>query len=227
MNLRVDGKAGTPRKYNSEGRKEAAHATRAAILEAARTVFLDRGYVGTSMSAVAEIANVALDTIYAVAGKKPELLRLVVETAISDEVDTVPAEQRDYVRAIRATPRAVTKLKLYAGAIAAIQPRLAPVFKILKAAAPLDAGLTALWQGISERRAANMKLLARDLAATGELRKSLSVSQVADILWSMNSPEYYLMLVEERQWSKETFERWLADAWIRLLLKNPSQEESP
>ena len=89
----------------------------------------------------------------------------------------------------------------------------------LQAAAPLDPNLKALWQEISQRRAANMRLLAKELAATGRLRTGISVSEVADIIWSMNSPEFYLLLVDQRGWSDEDFERWLADAWLRLLLE--------
>jgi hypothetical protein len=92
------------------------------------------------------------------------------------------------------------------------------LFKVLQGAAPLDPELAALWKTISERRAKNMRLFAADLAATGRLQPRLSVTKVADIVWSMNSPEFYLLLVEERGWSSEEFESWLADSWIRLLL---------
>ncbi len=64
-----------------------------------------------------------------------------------------------------------------------------------------------------------MRLLAADLAATGRLRRQLSVEKTADIIWSMNSPEFYLLLVEQRGWSSKEFEEWLGDAWIRLLLE--------
>ena len=56
-------------------------------------------------------------------------------------------------------------------------------------------------------------------AATGRLRRDLSISKVADIVWSLNSPEFYLLLIEERGWTAEDFEHWLADAWVRLLLE--------
>jgi len=100
----------------------------------------------------------------------------------------------------------------------AIQPRLAPIFRVLQAAAPQDDDLDLLWREIASRRAANMRLLAQDLVATGRVRRELSVDKVADIIWSMNSPEFFLLLVEQRGWSLGDFERWLADAWIRLLL---------
>jgi hypothetical protein len=90
---------------------------------------------------------------------------------------------------------------------------------VLQAAAPLDEDLRALWREISERRAANMRLLARDLQATGGLREDLSADDVADVIWSTNSPEFYLLLVAQRGWSPERFQRWLAEAWKRLLLR--------
>lgn len=193
--------------------------TRQSIFDAARRLFLERGYAGTTMPAIAQAAGVALDTVYATAGKKPTLFRLLIETAISGRDDAVPAQERDYVRAIRAEPDAATKLRLYAAALRTIQPRLAPLFQVLQAAAPLDPTLKALWQEISQRRAANMRLLAKELAATGRLRAGLSDAMVADIIWSMNSPEFYVLLVEQRGWSPDDFERWLAQAWVQLLLK--------
>jgi AcrR family transcriptional regulator len=207
------------RVYDASSRKEAAQRTRQSIIEAAGRLFLERGYAGATMQAIAEAAGIALDTVYATVGRKPTLFRLLVETAISGRDEAVPAEQRDYVRAIRAEPNARAKLKIYAAALGLIQPRLAPLFQVLQAAAPLDSDLEALWREISQRRAANMRLLAEELAGTGQLRTGLSVSMAADIIWSMNSPEFYLLLVGQRKWPPKEFETWLADAWARLLLE--------
>jgi AcrR family transcriptional regulator len=206
------------RAYDSLSRQESARATRQAILTVARRLFLQRGYGATTMPDIAKAADVALDTVYAAVGRKPALFRLLVETAISGEDEAVAAEQRDYVQAIRVEPDAARKLSIYAAALCEIQPRLAPLFSALQAAAPLDSDLSSLWREIAERRAANMRLLADDLASTGRLRPELSISAVADIIWSMNSPEFYLLLVEQRGWSIGQFEQWLADAWTRLLL---------
>ena len=175
--------------------------------------------IGLTIGAVAKAAGVNIDTVYASVGKKPALFGLLVEAAISGGDAAVPAQERDYVRAIRAEPDAAAKLRIYAAALGAIQPRLAPIFAVLQAAAPQDEALNSLWQDIARRRAENMRLLAQDLAATGRLRPGLSVDRVADIIWSMNSPEFYLLLVEQRGWPLEEFERWLADAWARLLLE--------
>lgn len=206
------------RTYNSGARKAAAEATRLKILEAARAAFLECGYAGATMPAIARKAGIALDTVYAAVGKKPALMRLLVETALSGGSEAVDAEARDYVAAIRAEPDARRKLALYAHAIGAIQPRLAPIFKVLQTAALQDEGLGALWREISDRRAANMRLFVQDLMVTGQARTDLTEAQAVDIVWSMNSPEFYLLLTEQRGWSAPQFTAWLADAWRRLLL---------
>lgn len=207
------------RPYVSPQRSEAARETRSRILEAARDLFLSRGYAGLTMQAVADRASVALDTVYAAVGRKPELVRLIVETAISNTDQAVPAEQREYVLRIRTAASARKKLDIYAAAVVDIQSRLAPVVRTLSSAAVTEPELDKIWREISERRARNMKLFATDLIATGEVRAGLGVERVADILWATNGPELYTLLVVERGWAARELERWLADAWARLLLQ--------
>ncbi len=210
--------AKTKRNYNSNLRQEAASHTRRAIIDAARRLFIERGYAAATMQDIAAAAGITLDTVYASIGKKPALFRLLIESAISGMDSAVPAEQRDYVKAIRAESDARKKLAIYANALGAIQPRLAPLFRVLQQAAVIDPGLGALWAEIARRRAANMELLAKDLIASDGLRRELSQRRVADILWSMNAPEFYLLLVESRGWTPAEYENWLADAWARLLI---------
>src|SRR3569833_2182323 len=166
------------RAYDAASRREAAGSTRRAMLDAARAMFCEKGYSGTSMQAIAQAAGIALDTVYASVGKKPALFALLVEAAISGTNVAIPAEERDYVRAIRAETDAARKLEIYAAALRSIQERLAPLFRVLQEAAPLDARLGELWNGIAERRARNMRLLAKDLAQTGKLRRDLSIDMV-------------------------------------------------
>lgn len=207
-----------PRPYRSARRAEQAAATRQAILVAARDLFVRNGYGATTVAEVAAQASVAVDTVYASIGRKPELLRELVETAISGVDHAVPADERDYVVRIRATPGAADKLRLFADATGAIQQRMAPVFLALRDAAHTDAACADLWRQISERRAANMRQLAAELLATGEVRRELAIDDIADVIWSMNGAEYWDLLVRQRGWAPARFAQWLADAWTRLLL---------
>jgi AcrR family transcriptional regulator len=204
------------RRYDATRRRQAAARTRAAILDAARDLFTERGYAATPMTAIAERAGVALDTVYASVGRKAELARLLVETAISGTGEAIPAEQRDYVRTIRAAPDANTKIAIYAAAVAAIAPRMTPVLVIIQQAAPAHPELAELWQGIAERRAANMRRFIADLATAAPLR--LDPDQAADIVWATNSAELYQLLAGQRGWSPQRYESFLADTWCRLLL---------
>lgn len=128
----------------------------------------------------------------------------------------VPAEERDYVQAIRAAPDAETKIAIYASAMRMIAGRLGPVLGIIQQAAPAEPELAALWREITERRAANMRRFAADLAAVAALRVELD--EAADIVWATNAPELYQLLVYQRGWTPEHYEHFLADTWRRLLL---------
>lgn len=207
-----------PRAYRSPLRSQQAHGTRRAVLDAASELFRAHGYAATTMGAVARAAGVALDTVYASVGPKPVLFRLLLETAISGTDEAVSAEQRDYVQVIRAEPDAAAKLAIYAAALGRIQPRLAPLFQVLQQAGTVHRELAELWEEIATRRAVNMRLLAAELAAAGGLRDGLTEAEAADVLWSLNSPELYLLLVDQRGWDPPRYERFLADAWRRLLL---------
>jgi AcrR family transcriptional regulator len=204
------------RRYDTTRRRQAAARTRVAILEAARQLFSGRGYAATSMTAIAEQAGVALDTVYAAVGRKPELARLLIESAISGTDQAIPAEQRDYVRAIQAAPDAETKIAIYAAAITAIAPRMALVLGIVQQAAATEPDLAALWTEIAERRADNMRLFVADLAAVASLR--LDPGEAADIVWATNAAEMYQLLVGQRGWTPQRYERFLTDTWRRLLL---------
>ena len=210
--------SGAKRRYHSPRRAERAAATRQAVLASARELFVNHGYASTTVAEIAAGAGVAVDTIYATVGRKPAILRLLVETSISGTDRPVAADQRGYVKEVQASSTARQKIAVYAAAITTIQQRLAPVFVALRDAAAVDSECRALWTEIADRRAANMRLFAADLRAAGGLRADLSDEQAADIIWTMNSAEYWVLLVVDRGWTPPQFESWLNDAWCRLLL---------
>jgi AcrR family transcriptional regulator len=218
MDEKVKAQPAGKRPYRSPRRVEQAAATREAILTAARNLFVEKGYAAATVAEIAQRARVSLDTVYAAIGRKPALLRELVETAISGTDQAVPAEQRDYVTRVRAAATAHDKIAIYARAVTEIQQRMAPVFLALRDAATTDEDCAALWTEIARRRAANMRTFAADLRATGQLRDDLTDDQVADIIWSMNAAEYWVLLVRERAWTPDQFGAWLTDAWTRLLL---------
>ena len=207
-----------PRSYDTTTRQNQSAATRQRIVDAARALILDRGYRATTIAAIAAQAGVNNDSVYALVGRKPVLLREIIEQAISGTDHEVVAEEREYVRAVRAASDPAKKLAIYARAVVATNRRMAPLFLALRDASSTEPEAQEVWQEISERRAANMRKLARDVKVAGGLRRGLSIDQAADIVWAMNSAELFVLLTIERGWSLKRYEKWLADSWCRLLL---------
>jgi AcrR family transcriptional regulator len=210
------------RSYDGSQRRAAAERTRLAILAAARDLFAEGGYAATSVQAVAERAGVSLDTVYAGVGRKPQLLLAVHDMALAEGPAPVAAGQRDYVHAVKAAPTAEAKIRTYAAAMARVLPRTVPIMRALREAGATEPECAAQHDAISERRAANMRLFVADLRATGELRDDLTDVDAADLVWSLNSPEWF-GLVTGRGRSAEEYAELLADVLVRTLLaRRPS-----
>ncbi|MEO5982703.1 MAG: helix-turn-helix domain-containing protein [Pedococcus sp.] len=205
------------RAYHSNVRAVRAEQTRHAVLVAARDLFVQLGYDATTVTMVADRAGVAVDTVYASVGRKPQLAAAVVDMVLGASEEPVTAEERDYVKAIRAADGARRKIDLYAAAVGDVVPRTAALLGALRRAGEVDEECARSWSAVVERRAQNMLLFAADLRATGELRDDLTDREVADLVWSTNSPEYW-QLLQSRGWSQQRYAQLLADLWHRLLL---------
>ena len=205
------------RRYDSPARRERAERTRRAVLFAARDLFTRRGYAETSVADVARRAKVSVDTVYASVGRKPQLLLAVHDMLLGSADEPVPAEERDYVRRIREAPTAEDKIRLYAEALAELLPRTVPLNLALREAGASEPGCRELRAAISRRRRANMRLFAADLRQTGRLRPDLTDEQAADLVWSMNSPEYFQLLTDAGCTPAE-YADLVADTWTRTLL---------
>lgn len=206
-----------PRKYDASTRRAGAERTRRRVLEAARHLFLTRGYAATSVAGIARWAEVSVDTVYNAVGRKPDLMLAVHDMVLSAGNEPVPAEQRDYVIEIREAVTAERKISLYATALARLLPTTTPLMNALGDAGRTDTRCRTMWETINARRAANMLHFAADLRATGELRADLTDGQVADLVWSMNSAEFF-GLHAARGTTADEFGALLADVWTRTLL---------
>ncbi|MEO6126653.1 MAG: TetR/AcrR family transcriptional regulator, partial [Ilumatobacteraceae bacterium] len=168
--------------YNNSARRERSEGTRQRIIDAARAIMVERGYRGTTIAEIAGRADVHVDTVYELVGRKPVLLKELIEQAISGTDRAVIAEERDYVKALQAEPHARNKLAMYARAVRAIQSRIAPLLVALRDAAETEPEARQVWLETSNRRAKNMRKFARDLHRTTELRADVSIEQAADVV---------------------------------------------
>jgi len=209
--------ASVKRPYDNEGRRAQSDANRRRVLEVARELMMTKGYRATTIAAIARQADVHVDTIYALVGRKPEILGQLIELAISGADTPLVPEERDYVHRMHDEPDPVERLRIYAAAVRAIQVRMAPLLVALRDASSTEPEAKAVWQQISDRRAGNMRLLVSDMG-DGVLRDGLSIEDAADAIWATASSELFVLLTDERGWSIDHYEQWLHDSWCRLLL---------
>ena len=187
------------------------------VLASAHRRFTSTGYAATSVAEIAADAGVNLDTVYASVGRKPQLLLGVIDMVLGSSKQPVPAEERDYVKAVRAAATAPEKISIDAQTLARLMPEVAPLFAALRQAALTDPECARVRDDVADRRAANMRLFAAGLRATGELRGDLSDDEVADLVWATNAPEFF-DLVAARGRTPAQYADLLAGLWTRTLL---------
>jgi TetR/AcrR family transcriptional regulator, regulator of autoinduction and epiphytic fitness len=210
----------TRRRYDSRRRRAQAAQTRRDIVAAAHQVFLDRGYAGTTMAAVAEAAGVVVETVYRAFGSKAGLFKAVIEAALAGGVERaeIAVEQRPAIRAVIAETDPRRQLELYARTQPGIHRRIGPLMKVLAGAAAADAALAAVARQLDEQRLAGMGGFANLLAERGALRPGMSVDEARDLMWTLASHPVYDLLVNERGWAPERYRDWLADTLARAVL---------
>jgi AcrR family transcriptional regulator len=206
------------RRYESPRRREQAEATRLKILTAAQSLFEDHGYAGTSMAAVAAEAGVALKTVYLAFETKSGLLRALWNLRLRGERDDLPVAEQDWYREVMAEPDPKRQLRLNARNSRDVKARAGGLMEVIGAAAPSDAEVGALWKRIQEQFYENQRTIVESLAKKGALRAELDVAAAADILWTLNHPNVYRLLVAERGWAAERYEEWLGDTLCSELL---------
>jgi AcrR family transcriptional regulator len=206
------------RRYDSRGRQEQAGRNRWAMLQAARRLFLDRGYAATTMPAIAAAAGVSVQSVYKAFGNKAALLKAVFDVAMAGDDEPVAMLQRAALGRVRDEPDPRRKLELYGEFVAEVTPRHVPVQLLAKAAAATDPEAAGVWEQLQAERLAGLALFARALGDAGHLRPDVPVEEARDLLWACNSPETYDLLVLQRGWTPERYGRWVAGTLIAALL---------
>jgi AcrR family transcriptional regulator len=207
-----------PRPYDTTNRQRQAAETRRRIFEAAQELFTRDGYVTTTIAAIAEHAGVAVQTVYASTKSKRDILKGILDLAISGEEEQVPIQASSRWREIEAEPDPRTKLRELAQLHRDICVREAPAFAIMADAAGSDPEIRTLMQDMADQRYQDHQRLAKTLHETGDIRPDLSSRRAADIIWALANEQTYLALVRDRRWSTHDYEDWLADQLIAALL---------
>jgi AcrR family transcriptional regulator len=198
----------TKRRYDATRRAARAARTRDTVVEAARHLFEQHGWSGTTVAAVAERARVSRQTVEGVFGTKTALLRAAVDLSIRGDTDPRPMPRRDVVAEMEQAPDARTMLDLHARHIRTINARSARMAWVVEHAAASTPPVAELWETMT----ANRRYATR-WAATTLLGKrgapALARKEVEEAFWVGIDWRTYRSLTEERGLAPAAFERWL------------------
>ena len=191
---------------------------RRAVLDAARTLFLERGYSATTIEGISGAAEVPQATVYRLFSSKKGILKVLVDTSIAGDDEPVPIAERSHVRPLLDTTRPKDSLARLAAISVDINTRTAPIYRILVSAASSDTDAAAILDELTRQRQEGQGRVATALARTKALRTGVSARDAGDLIHALASPELYHLLVVDRAWSPERYQQWLADALAGQLL---------
>ena len=203
----------------TDGRGQArTRLARTAVVEAARALFLERGYGATTIEAISAEADVPVATVYRLFSSKHGILKALLDVLITGDDEAVPMPERPHVRALVADPDPKVQLAGFVTIAADVNSRVAPVYRILVSAAGSDPDAAALLDELTHQRQEGQRLLARSLMRAGALRPGLRERDAGDVIHALMSPEMYRLLVVDRRWKLDRYERWLTDLLADQLL---------
>jgi AcrR family transcriptional regulator len=191
---------------------------RAAVVEAARSLFLERGYGATTIDAISELADVPPATVYRLFSSKHGILKSLLDVSIVGDDENIPMADRPQIRTLLAEPDPREQLAGFVAITAHVNAGIAPLYRVLVSAAGTDADAAALLDALARQRHQGQRLIARSLARAGALRPGLHERDAADIIHALLSPELYRLLVIDRGWKTERYQPWLAKTLIDQLL---------
>jgi len=206
------------RRYDASRRQALARQSRANVLGAARSLFLDNGYSATTMAAVAAEAGVSVETVYKAFENKAGLLKAVFDVAVVGDDEPVPMLERAAVKENVAEPDPREKLRMYGRFYVQSARRAVPVQLLARQAAASDPAAAQVWEQMMAERLTGMTAFAHDLHRGGHLREGVTVEEARDVLWAYNAPEIWELFVIRRGWQPERFARWVSEALIAALL---------
>ena len=191
---------------------------RAAVVKAARALFLERGYGATTIEAISDASDVPPATVYRLFSSKLGILKALLDVSIAGDDEAVPLPDRAHVRSLVDEPDPRRQVAGFAGVTAQVNARTSPIYRILASAASSDPDAAGLLGQLAQQRQQGQGLLARTLARGGALRPPLQERDAADIIHALMSPEVYRLLVADRGWQPDRYEQWLTQALIDQLL---------
>jgi AcrR family transcriptional regulator len=199
-------------RYHSPLRTDLAAATRTAILDCARELYINRGYNNVTVAQIAAAAGVAVQTVYASTGGKAEIMRDLLIPAIQ----TPEAEQT--LMTVRGIHDARQVIDTAARGTRAAHEAHWDMLEALVPECRTEPAAAAVLEAGNAEYLAALTIIGNRIIELGPLREDVDPARVPDLLWFYIGQDAWFSLVSHRRWSFDNAERWLATQAKRALL---------
>jgi AcrR family transcriptional regulator len=191
------------------------------VLDAAASVFLDRGYGAATIRAIATQAKVSVPTVEAAFGTKARLLKAAIDVAIAGDDEPVPVLDRAWAADAREAGSVEVFLSVIAGVVAAAQARSAGLVLAVFEGLAKDRELEQVAGQMVAQRAVTASWIVDGVSQAASLREGCSNEEAIDTVWVLMDPAVFERLTRRRGWTLEHYERWFARSVARLLTADP------
>jgi len=217
------------RGYDTRRRQAQARETQAHIADAARALFVERGWVATSVRDIADRAGVSVQTIYnAFEGGKAAIFRRVMDIVVVGDDEPVAMSDRPEYQAMLEAEDPSEHLSIGIGLNVALLQRMEPLMPTIREAVAADPAIAEAWRAnYGQNRHAGMATSMTRLAELDALRPGVDVVRATDIMWTILSVESYEALVIARGWAPDGFADWVLDTLQTTLLRPARSRRSP
>lgn len=201
------------RPYVSELRSQAADATKSRILKAARTLFVRHGIDRVTVAQIAEKADVAVSTVYALYKSKEGILRGLMSAALFGQRFQAARTE------LEGMTDPVGLIALTAHVARAIYESESSELGLLRGASAFSPAVRKLEQEFEKIRFNMQEERVRLLFAQSKQAKGLEFDEARRILWMYTSRDVYRMLVHESGWTPDRYQQWLSDTLVNALVR--------
>lgn len=198
-----------PRPYRSSLRDEQSRVTRRRIVDAGAELFVERGYVPTTIDAIAERAGVSRRTVFTSIGSKADVLKLAFDWTLAGDDEPIPIVDRPVAQQLMRADDPVDVLVPWMAMNATINERIATLYFVLLVASDADPDVAALLAASDGQRLDGARRIVVRVAELGGLRPAVTPDEAAVILDVLIDPMNYRRFIGIHGWTPATYVRHL------------------
>jgi AcrR family transcriptional regulator len=204
------------RPVKSDRRAQRRAETERRLVDSAAALFIDRGYAATTLTDVAEHADIAPRTLYLHFSTKAQLLLRCIGIAIAGDAEPVALADRPAMAATMTAATLDTRLRLMASLTASLMERTGPLLDVAFQAAPFEPTIAAAAAAGRADTRRTLREFWQRIHDDGLLPPSIDLEWLIETATLVAHAETYLLIGKTTGWDRDTYRDWLTTTWHRL-----------